>query len=152
LAIAGAAMSLAGCNNGSSPSVTPTLGPTCTLPAGTQVALVYPAPGSTGVVDGNGEIVIGASPALPVNQSGENWDIWYSDAVTGGAFASLNPGTSLTTVAPPFPTPNQTPSFANPVYQEQSSGVQFAASQVVTVYVNNTASNCTPLQIGTFST
>jgi hypothetical protein len=154
LAIAAVAVSLAACNNGSSPSPTPTLGPTCAPPAGTQVALVYPAPNSTGVVNSNGEIVIGSTIALPVNQPGENWDIWYSDAVTGGLLAPLNQGTTLAAASPPFPTPNATPSFPNPQYQQQSSGVQFASGQTVNVYVNNLSStnNCTPLLIGAFST
>jgi len=151
------ALILSACNNSTTPSTLPTLGPTCTLPAGTQVALVYPAPNASGVVNSNGEIVIGSTTALPVNQSGQNWSIWYSDAVLnsqGIQFAPINSNTSLASTSPPFPNPNTTPTFANPQYQQQTSGVQFAAGQTVTIYVNNSASgdNCTPLQIGSFST
>lgn len=155
LAIAAVAVSLAACNNGiSTPSAGPTLGPTCAPPAGTQTVLVYPAPNSNGVVDSNGLIVIGSTTALPVSQPGENWDIWYSDAVTGGGLAALNSNTSPAAASPPFPTPNATPSFANPQYQQQSSGVAFASGQTVNIYINNLSSsdNCTPLLIGSFST
>ncbi|HKU80697.1 MAG TPA: hypothetical protein VJP76_00905 [Candidatus Tumulicola sp.] len=149
-----AIVSLAACRSNTSPGPLPTLGPTCTLPSGTQTVLVYPAPGSAGVSDANGEIVIGSTTALPVGQSGNDWDIWFSDAVTGGALTPLNPGSALASASPPFPAPNATPSFPNPQYQQQTSGVPFAAGQTVTVYVNNKASgnNCTPLQIGQFGT
>ncbi len=148
------AFALGGCNSNSNPSVGPTLGPTCTLPSGTQTSLVYPASGSTGVSDANGTIVIGSTTALPVGQSGQDWDIWFSDAVTSGALAPLNSSTSPTSATPPFPSPSATPTFPNPQYQQQSAGIPFAAGQTVTVYVNNRASgdNCTPLQIGQFST
>lgn len=149
-----AAVSLAACNSNNNPAPLPTLGPTCTLPAGTQTVLVYPAPGATGVSDTTGEIVIGSTAALPVGQSGNDWDIWFSDAVTNGALAPLSRNTGLAATLPPFPAPNATPSFANPQYQQQTSGVPFASNQTVTVYVNNKASgdNCAPLQIGQFST
>jgi hypothetical protein len=146
-------VSLAACNN-NNPAPLPTLGPTCTLPSGTQTVLVYPAPAATGVSDPNGQIVIGSTTALPVGQSGQNWEIAYSDAVTqsqGIAFAHLS-ATPLAATSPPFPNPNATPSFPNPQYQQQTGGIAFASGQTVTVYVNNLASNCAPLKIGQFST
>lgn len=143
LAAVAAAAALAACNSSSNPNPNPTLGPTCVLPSGTQTALVYPAPGSTLVNDSNGQIVIGSTTALP-----SNWQIVITDAVFPNGLA-LSP---LQSASPPFPNPNQTPSFANPQYQTASTGAPFASSQVVTVYVNNTSSNCSPLQIGTFST
>jgi hypothetical protein len=157
IATALGAAALAGCGGYggygiSAPTPAPTLGPACVLPSGTQAALVYPAPGSTGVNDANGEVVIGSTTALPVGQSGENWEIVFSDAVyPNGAELSSTP---LAATTPPFPSPSQTPSFANPQYQQQTSGVPFAANQVVTIYLNNLASsdNCAPLQIGQFST
>jgi hypothetical protein len=154
LAAAAAIVPLSACNSNNNPAPLPTLGPTCTLPAGTQTVLVYPAPGSTGVSDSNGEVVIGSTTALPVGQSGNDWDIWFSDAVTGGALAPLNPNSTLATTTPPFPSPSATPSFPNPQYQQQTAGIAFAPSQTVTIYVNNRASsnNCAPLQIGQFST
>lgn len=150
LAAAAAAISLSACNGGgTTPAPAPTLGPTCALPAGTQTVLVYPAPGSTGVNDTNGQIVIGSTTALPVGQTGENWSIAIVDAVYPNG--TVIPGT-LQAATPPFPTPSATPSFPNPQYQTQAFGTAFAANQVVTVYVNNRASNCAPLQIGQFST
>lgn len=143
-------VTLAACGGGSTnPTPTPTLGPTCQLPAGTQTALVYPAPSATGVVDNNGQIVVGSNPALPVGQTGQNWGIVIADSVYPGGIAM--PGT-LANTTPPFPTPNATPSFANPTYQTQAFGAGFAANQIVQVYLNNSASNCTPLLLGQFST
>lgn len=152
--IAGLCVALAACNSNNNPQPVPTLGPVCQLPAGTQTALVYPAPSATAVSDPNGEIVIGSTTALPVGQTGNDWDIWFSDAVTGGFVAPLNPNARLAATSPPFPTPNATPSFPNPQYQQESSGVSFAPNQLVTIYVNNRAgsNNCAPLQIGRFST
>jgi hypothetical protein len=149
-----ASAALAACNSNTNPAPVPTLGPVCQLPAGVQTALVYPAPNATGVSDSNGLIVIGSTTALPVGQSGNDWDIWFSDAVTGGAVAPLNPGARLQAASPPFPAPTATPAFPNPQYQRESSGVPFAAGQVVTIYVNNERgpNNCAPLQIGRFST
>lgn len=134
------ALALAACNN-SNPSVTPTPGPTCSPPG--QTVLVYPAPSATGVVDGNGEVVIGSTVALP-----GTWTIVIVDAVFPNG-VTLG---SVQTATPPFPSPNQTPAFANPQYQSASSGVAFASNQVVTVFVNDPNSNCSPDQIGSFST
>lgn len=152
--VAGACIALEACNSNTNPSPLPTLGPVCQLPSGVQTALVYPAPSATGASDSNGLIVIGSTTALPVGQSGNDWDIWFSDAVTFGFLAPLNPNSSLATASPPFPAPNATPSFPNPQYQEQSAGVPFATGQTVTVFVNNKAAgnNCSPLQIGRFAT
>lgn len=146
--IAAIAVSLVACNV-NKPSVTPTVGPTCAPPSGTQVALVYPAPSATGVNDSNGQIVIGSSPALPTGTATDNWDLVIVDSVYPGGTAM--PG-ALTTTTPPFPTPNATPPFANPTYQTQAFGSPFAAGQTVTVYINNLATSCAPLQIGQFST
>jgi hypothetical protein len=144
-----AAVAVAACNSNNNPAPIPTPGPTCQPPNGTQTALVYPAPGATGVVDANGQVVIGSTAALPTNQSGQNWQIVIADAVFPAGIAM--PGT-LQPTSPPFPTPNATPSFANPQYQTQAFGSPFAAGQTVNVYVNNSASNCSPLSLGSFST
>lgn len=106
--------------------------------------LVYPAPAATGVVDSNGEVVIGSTTALP-----SSWGIVITDAVFPNGV--LIPG-GLQTATPPFPSPSQTPSFPNPQYQESAFGSPFASNQVVTVFVNDSSSNCTPLQLGSFST
>jgi hypothetical protein len=142
------AISLAACNT-SNPNPTPTVGPTCAPPNGTQTVLVYPAPSATGVTDSNGQIVIGSTAALPTGTSTDNWDIVIVDNVFPGG--TTMPG-ALTTTTPPFPTPNATPSFANPVYQTQAFGSPFAAGQTVKVFINNLATNCSPLLLGQFST
>lgn len=143
-----AAILLAACGGGGNTNP-PAPGPTCSPPNGGQTALVYPAPNATGVVDSNGQIVIGSTAALPTGQSGQNWGILIADAVFPSGVAM--PG-GLTNAAPPFPDPNQLPAFANPAYQTQAFGTPFASGQQVKVYVNNFASNCTPLLLGSFST
>ena len=144
-----AAAALAACNSGGTVNPTPTVGPTCGPPSGIQSVLVYPAPSATGVNDANGQIVIGSTAALPTNTSTDNWDIAIVDNVFPNG--TTMPG-ALTTTTPPFPTPNATPSFANPVYQTQAFGSPFAAGQTVKVYINNLATNCAPLLLGQFST
>jgi hypothetical protein len=139
-------VALAACGGGSTNPPAP--GPTCSPPNGTQTALVYPAPGASGVVNSNGQVVIGSTAALPTGQSGQNWGIVIVDAASGTV---PMPG-ALVNTNPPFPNPNQTPPFANPVYQTQAFGAPFASGQTVNVYVNNFASNCSPLLLGSFST
>lgn len=137
------ALALAACNGAGSTNP-PAPGPTCAPPSGTQYALVYPAPGATAIPDTFGQIIIGANPALP-----SGWNVVVTSArspngVAGGAFQAA---------AQPFPTPNATPSFANPTYQSSSfSGANFPG-EVVDVFLNNLKSNCTPLgPIGSFTT
>ncbi len=143
LAAAAALISLAACNINNNPGP-PAPGPTCSPPAGVQSELVYPAPGSTAIPDTFGQIIIGSTAALP-----SSWDVAVvtarsSNGLLGGTFQNATP---------PFPTPNATPSFSNPVYQSSSfSGLTFQG-EVVQVYLNNTAQNCTPLgPIGSFTT
>lgn len=136
------ALALAGCNNGSSNPPTP--GATCKPPSGTQYALVYPAPNSTAIPDTFGQIIIGASPALP-----SSWDVVVTTALSpNGA-----PGGTFKTVTPPFPQPTASPSFSNPVYQSSSFAGGAFPGEVVNVFLNNTSTNCTPLgPIGSFTT
>ena len=145
MAVLALACALAACNNGN--STPPGPGPTCAPPSGTQYALVYPAPNSTAIPDTFGQIIIGASPALP-----SNWDVVVTTALSPASVGGVHGGTFQTT-APPFPTPNATPSFANPTYQSSSfSGGNFPG-EVVNVFLNNTSTNCTPLgPIGSFTT
>lgn len=150
LALSAAAAVLTGCNSSSTPSPAPTLGPACTLPAGVQTALVYPAPGSTVSASSVSRIIIGSTTALDSSR--------YQIAITDALFPPPNyliPGQTLQTATPPFPSPNQTPSFANPQYQSSTLNQPFAASQVVSVYINDSKSgdNCTPYgPIGSFTT
>jgi hypothetical protein len=137
------AISIAACNGGGSTNP-PAPGPTCKPPAGTQYALVYPAPGATAIPDVFGQIVIGASPALP-----SSWNVVVTTALSPGGVG----GGTFQTATPPFPSPTASPSFANPTYQSSSfSGGNFPG-EVVNVFLNNTSSNCTPLgPIGSFTT
>lgn len=150
-AIAAVILALTGCNSGNnSPTPNPTLGPTCTLPSGVQTALVYPAPGSTVSSSSVTQIIIGSTAALDSTR--------YQIAITDALFPPPNyviPGQALQTATPPFPSPNQTPSFSNPQYQSTALNQPFAASQVVSVYINDSKSgnNCTPYgPIGSFTT
>ena len=140
-----AALALAACNTNSNPSLGPTPGPACVLPSGTQSVLVDPAPNATAGPDAFGQIVIGSTAALP-----SSWDA----VVTSSALLSPYYGGKVAAATPPFPTPNATPSFANPVYQSSSfSNLGPLQGTVVKVYLNDTSSNCTPYgPIGQFTT
>jgi hypothetical protein len=107
--------------------------------------LVYPAPGATAVPGTFGQVIVASTTALP-----SKYDVLVTDAVSPGGVL----GGSFTTASPPFPSPNATPSFANPQYQSSSfAGLTFAAGQGVTVYLNDPNSGCAPIgPIGTFST
>lgn len=145
LAVAGTlASSLSACNGGSSPATNPTPGPTCSPPAGTQSALVYPAPNSTAIPDAFGQIVVGSAPALP-----SSWNVVVVTALSPSGV----PGGKLTAAATPIPAPTATPGFPNAVYQSSSfSGLTFPG-EVVSAYLNDTASNCFPDgPIGSFTT
>ncbi|MDQ2681614.1 MAG: hypothetical protein M3Y21_11460 [Candidatus Eremiobacteraeota bacterium] len=117
--------------------------PPCGSPAGTTVALVYPAPGSTGITTNPGQVIIGSTTALPAS-----WNVVL--AASPGNIA----GGTVATTTPPFPTPNQTPSFPNPQYQ--SSSIASGALQgnvLYTAFINDTSSNCTPsVSVGSFHT
>lgn len=141
LGIAAAAAAITACNGNGTPS-TPA---SCGSPPGvSQTVLVYPAPNSTAVPDAVGSIVVGSTASIP-----SSWNIVVTTALTpqgagGGAFRGA---------APPFPTPNATPSFANPVYQSSSFAGATFPGEVVTAFLNNLNSNCNPnIQIGSFTT
>lgn len=142
LAFLAAAVSLGACGGGNNP--TPAPGPTCSPPSATLTALVYPAPGSTAIPDQVGQVIIGASPALPAS-----WNVVLATVISPGGV----PGGRVSTVAPPLPAPNATPGFANPVYQSSGFGSLTFPGEVVQVFLNNTGSSCTPLgPIGSFTT
>ncbi len=135
-------VALAACNGSSNP---PAPGPTCSPASGTQTALVYPAPNATAVPDNFGQVIIGASPALP-----SSWDVVLTTVISPTGVE----GGTFQTVTPPLPTPNTTPSFANPQYQSSSFSNATFPGEVVSVYLNNHANaSCTPLgPIGQFTT
>lgn len=143
LALFACGLALAACNGGGTTNP-PAPGPTCSPPAGTQYALVYPAPGATGIPDSFGQVIIGSSPALP-----SSWNVVLTTAISPGGVG----GGTFQTATPPFPTPNATPSFASPAYQSSSFAGATFPGEVVNVYLNNTGSSCTPLgAIGSFTT
>jgi len=117
--------------------------PGCSLPGGTTTVLVYPAPGATGIPENFGAVVFGSSKALPLS-----FDAFVLNNTTGNYsyYNTLGAGPN------PLPSPAATPSFANPVYQASGNpGVTWFAGSLLTVYVNDTGSNCVPtLTLGTF--
>jgi hypothetical protein len=133
-----AAMVLAGCNgnNSSNPGQ-------CNPPGGISTVLVYPAPNATGIPDNFGVVVFGSTRPLPasfqayvVNDTTQN-SVYY------------NP---LGTPPNPLPTPDALPAFANPAYQSSGNpGTSFVSGSTITVYLNDTSSNCVPtLNLGSF--
>ena len=143
LSVAGVGVALAACSsNNNTPTVNPNL--PCGGVSG-PVALVYPAPGSTGIPDNFQGVVFGSQTTLTAN--------YQAFVVPAGS----STGTYLNFVAPapnPLPSPNATPSFANPIYQESSSGgLILPAATQIGVYLNDANSNCVPSALlGTFTT
>ena len=138
-AIATVLAACSGTNSGVAPAPSP-----CGTPSGvTQSVLVYPAPGATSVPDAFGQIVVGSTSSIPAN-----WDVTIVNA-----FNSSANGNGFTAAPSPLPSPNQTPSFSNPVYQSSSFGTLSVAGSTLAVYLNNLNSNCTPSAfIGSFTT
>ncbi len=134
-----AAAALAGCG-GSTATTSPGL---CGAPSG-KVALVYPAPNSTGIPDNFSGIIFGSTNGLA-----SSYEAWV---VPNGASAPniLEP---VVTVSPPLPSPSAIPPFSNPVYQESGSdGLVLPAATSVAVYLNDGNSNCTASFMGSFTT
>jgi hypothetical protein len=105
----------------------------CSLPYATHVALVSPAPGSSGVTAGNVPVVLVASRELPkavavvaVDRRGR--------AVTGGALERM-----------PAPPPHAlAPHFADPVFY-RSGGVALGPHRRYTIALDDLAQNgCAP--------
>ena len=141
-AFAAVATVLAACS-GTNSAVAPAPGPCGTPPGVTQSVLVYPAPGATSVPDAFGQIVVGSTSSIPAN-----WGV----TIVNVFGASAN-GNGFTAAPSPLPTPNQTPSFSNPVYQSSSFGTLSVASTTLAVYLNDLNSSCTPSAfIGSFTT
>jgi len=132
----------AACNSGSTNN---TPAAPCTIPAASS-AVVYPAPNATGVPDAFQQIIIAVSSPLP-----GTWDAVIQYPIAG--VTNTVYGNPVVSVSPPFPTPNATPSFANPVYQSSSfpanlvlpSGVQ------VNVFLNDLNNGCTPTSVSSFT-
>ena len=140
LALASVGAGLAACN-GNTASAPGSCG---TPPGVSQSVLVYPAPGATAVPDGLTQVVVGSTSAIP-----SGWGVLLIAPATGLGVQSAPFGVAPT----PLPTPNQTPTFANPVYQSATFSALNISGSAITVYFNNLNSNCIPSAlIGSFST
>lgn len=140
LAVAAAAAALAACNNGNSNNNNPSV---CQTPSGSQPVLIYPAPNSTAIPDAFGQIIVATTAGFP-----GSWNVVITSQLTGAVG-----GGNFANVSPPFPKPHATPPYANPVYQASGFGSALIPGQVISVYVNNTGSNCNPAgPIGSFTT
>jgi hypothetical protein len=138
--IGAAALLLAACNTGGGITNPGPCGP----PAGTSTVLVYPAPGATAVPDNFGVIVLGSTTTLP-----GSYQAYVVNTTTNNGVLFNTLGTAPN----PLPTPNATPSFANPIYQSSGNpGVTFVAGSTINVYLNNTNSSCNPqTSLGSFT-
>jgi hypothetical protein len=105
---------------------------------------VYPAPGATGIPDNFGLVVLGSSSVLPLS---------YGTYIVNNTTQNAGYFNNLGTAPNPLPTPNALPTFPAPVYQSSGNpGVSFVAGSSLSVYLNNTSSNCVPtLLLGSFS-
>ena len=134
----------AGCNSGN--TVSPTTSP-CVLPAGIQATLVYPAPNSTHNSTSLPQIYVATSSALPVS-----WDV---ELLFPGGSAYLG-GTVQSVSYASIPTPNQTPSFSNPIYYSSAFNnvIQpIPSGTTITATLNDTSSSCFPgVTLANFST
>jgi hypothetical protein len=140
-------LALPGCNSGSSNSFNN--GPPCALPANAQVALVYPAPGSTGNTTLLGQVIVASTATLP-----STFDVVLTYAPSS-VYGRGQYGGYIAVTTPPFPTPNTIPSFTNPIYYSSafnSTAQQLPPGQVITANYNDIASNCTPTAISSFGT
>jgi hypothetical protein len=157
VALAALAMVAAGCggggNSGSSVSA-------CTVPAGMQYALVYPVPSSTGNPTSLSAVVVATSGTLPPTwMTGNGWDIELNYSATGSYPGTALGGEFAAVSYSAIPTPNATPSFANPSYYQSTfsyasnANTPLPPGTVITATLNNLNSNCYPgVTIGTFGT
>lgn len=137
LATAAVALVLCSCGGSSTPQ------PICGAPQGT-VVVAYPAPNSTAIPD-NFAGVIFASSTQPLGSA------YQALLLPNGSSSAI----SLLTVAMfsgPLPSPNQVPSFPNPIYQSSASGgFILPAATLVNVYLNDLNSNCAPRLLSSFT-
>lgn len=144
VALGGAAMALAACNNNNGTSVSPTPGPTCVPNLVSQ--LIYPDPAGTPAPDALPQIVLAVNSPLPNNEFNLFLTSGSSVASTANFLgqitaSQLPPGSAATTIP-------------NPVYEAVSLIATLPAASSISVAVNDTFSTCTPLNVpgGTFKT
>lgn len=116
----------------------------CGAPRG-QLALAYPAPGSTGIPDNFQGIIFASTAGLTTS---------YQAVVVAAGSSNGEQLEPIANAPSPLPTPFATPGFANPVYQESGSGgLVLPANTQISVYLNDLGSNCSPTKLlGTFTT
>lgn len=142
--LAGAA-ALAACGGSGTTFTNPTPGPTCA--PGENVQMIYPIPGATGVPDAPQQFVFVVASPLP-----NNWNAYvtFQNSLANGAYTSAG---METITASQVPQPAATPSIANPVYQSITLAGSFLSGESVYVWLNNLATNCTPVgPLGSFTT
>lgn len=140
------AIAVAACNSnpnfGYSP---PPPGPTCS--PGETVQMVYPIPGATAVPDNPQQFVFALATPLP-----SSWNVYLNNT------KSLRTGTFTiagmqTISASQVPSPAASPTVANPTYQSVTLTSGFNSGETIYVWLNNSATNCTPLgPLGSFTT
>jgi hypothetical protein len=142
LAMAAMAAGLAACNGGGSSSASPTLGPTCVVPS--PFTMIYPENGSS-VSATIGAVYIAVQSSLANT---------YNTGVqpANGVFPGYYGGTFTQVPASQIPTPHAKPGFANPIYYASSLGQGLYSGVTYQIGFNNTATNCTPAVIDTFTT
>ena len=118
-------------------------GVTSFCPNSQTIAMVYPAPGATGVPDNLAGIVIAAQGTL---DSGSNTVVVPAGNVGSISFSYLSSPPS------PLPTPNATPGFTNAQYSFSSATQTLAASTTINAYYNDTSGVCQEVFLGAFNT
>lgn len=130
-------VALGGCNSTS--SSTPAV--PCTVPSG-PIALVYPATGSTGIPDNFPGVVFATQSGLP---------FYYQAVLQAAQGGTPFPLAGMANAPSPLPSPNQLPTFTNPIYQLSSFSGLLSPATNYTVYFNNGYSNCTAVAVGSFT-
>jgi hypothetical protein len=144
-AFAAFALALAACGgNGLGGGTTIPAGGPCTFSGLTQ--LIYPIPGATNVPDAPQQIVFAVSQLFP-----SSFDVLInndpnpSNAGNGvGAFFQQIQQAQI-------PQPSATVTITNPLYESAAIGVSFPHATYY-VFLNDSATNCTPTSAGSFTT
>ncbi|HTX02585.1 MAG TPA: hypothetical protein VMD07_02805 [Candidatus Acidoferrales bacterium] len=157
VALAALAIVAVGCGGGCSYCTTVSA---CTVPTGMQYSLVYPVPSSTGNSTSLSEVVVATSGTLPPTwMTGNGWDVELNYTATG-SYPGTAFGSDFATVSVnAIPTPNASPSFANPSYfvstfsYASNANTPLPPGTLITATLNNLNSSCYPgVTIGKFST
>ena len=118
--------------------------PACVAPAGVQVAMIYPAPGATGIPDAFNQVVLATQGTLPAT-----FDVTF----VASSFSGIAYFGAVLPAASPLPSPAATPPFSNPTYLTSTNGgYTFVSGATLTAQLNDLNSNCVPgTVLGTFT-